>query len=61
MSKLEMWHLEISASVVEVEVEVEGRDGRAELRVGRGGGGRWLLAGTDGETMGRREGGRQGA
>ena len=59
MSKLEMWHLEISASVV----EVEGRDGRDELRVGRGGGGRWLLAGTDGETkMGRREEGRrQGA
>ena len=58
MSKLEMWHLEISASVA----EVEGRDGRAELRGERGGGGRWLLVGTDGETMGRREEGRrQGA
>ena len=59
VSGLEKWYLKISVSVVGVEVVVEGRDGREELRVGRGGGGRWL-AGTDGETKGRREG-RQGA
>ena len=49
VSGLEKWYLKIFVSVVGAEVEVEGRDGREELREVRGGGGRWL-AGTDGET-----------